>query len=216
MIEYFLFGALCLFLISLIIYGIVNYQSPYDSAEARTGCLQTIIRAVATGFMVPYENMSVEQKYTDAHYYWVSIIFDHWLILIYINWNLHNCKIVCTYNADSSGRMLIKTKHFNVRHNVINEAALIKFIKRTSDAGYIFSAPTIKDKAVNNLTDAVSLAKFEDLTDKDMFDLMFEAWSHLPFKTRQEAEDFVKITAFLMRHHTNQMKDAIEDCKNHR
>jgi len=206
--------ALSIILVVLILSAIL--YTPMYNKTAQEHCLQTIVRAISTGFRVPYENITLETKWTDENVQWNNIIFDHWLILITINWKFNTCKIVCTYDADSSGRMLVKKKRFSVRHNIIDEAKLIHFIKRVSDAGYLFSAPSIKDKAVNNLEDAVSLANLDSLSNKDLFDLMFESWTHLPFSKRQDAEDFVKITAFLMRNHPEEMKKAIAERKNHR
>lgn len=193
----------------------ISYVPTYD-IKAQEHCLQTIIRAVSTGFRVPYENMTVEKKWTDENVQWNNIIFDHWLILIIINWKFNTCKIVCTYDADSSGRMMVKKKRFSVKHNIIDEAKLIHFIKRVSDAGYLFSAPSIRDKAVNNLEDAVSLANLDSLSDKELFDLMFESWIRLPFNKREDAEAFVKITAFLMRYHKDDMLTAIQERRNYR
>lgn len=206
---------LCCVLIGLIAYGIswLKDRKAEDIAanhetynQFRTTCLQMIFRSISTGFCVSAKDMTIEQNQSDWDFNWISITFDDWIVWITINWHSKVCKITCLYERDDH-QMLVKKFSMRIIHNTIDESALIQRLEKINSQGYKFALPTDKEKAIAAVKDAYNLANEEEIKDEELFNIMYSAWSRLPYRTKREAEDFIRITAFLFRYHLEEMRN---------
>lgn len=214
MIDLLLIIILFVVLLGLITYLITSIRDNKAEEMAlnhetynqfRTACLQMILRSISTGFCVSVQDMSVEQSQSDWHFNWTSVIFDNWIIWFTLNWNTKVCKITCMYERDDH-EMLIKKFSMRIVHNTIDEAKLIQRLEKINTCGYKFALPTQNAKATAAIKDAYSLASELEIPDEELFNIMYSAWTRLPYRTKKEAEDFIRITAFLFRHHLEEMK----------
>lgn len=195
-------------------YAIYSYQRNKNTdlelnkdtySSFRTTCIQTILRAISTAFYVDVQDMVLEQEQTDWNYNWISVTFGDWIVWVMINWNTKTCKLVCMFERDDH-KTFTKKMYYHISHNTVNEAKMIKQLGKISARSYKFALPTEEDRVKVIIKDAYTLANQENVSDKELFDIMYSAWSRLPVKDRAEAEDFVRITAFLFRYHLDEMK----------
>lgn len=209
---------LCCILVGLLIYGVLWLRNCKDEdllanketyGQFQASCIQMLLRSTSTAFCVPAEDITVEEGQSDWYFHWVSVNFQDWIVFFAINWNRKICKVTCMYERDDH-EMFIKKFKLRIIHHTIDEAHLIKLFDKTNKAVYKFAFPTLKAKATAIMSDAYKLANASSITDDQVFEIMYDAWKRLPFQNKRDAQTFISITAFLLRHHRDEIVNKIK------
>lgn len=209
---------LCCILVGLLAYGALWLQTRKDEdllinketyGQFQANCIQMLLRSTSAAFCVSAKDMTVEEGQSDWYFHWVSINFQDWLVFFAIDWNRRICKATCMYERDDH-EMLIKKFKLRISHHTIDEARLMKLFDKINKAAYKFAFPTLKAKAAAIMSDALKLANTSSITDDKVFEIMYNAWKRLPFQNKRDAQTFISITAFLFRHHQDEMINKIK------